>query len=264
MATKSGWLVKEGNGIKTWKKRWFTLKGMNLHYSKDEKKHSKGQDQGIIDLEDAASIKASNNKKKKNYCFEISTPDRTYFICASNNQEMQEWIDSCLNAKKKATQATAPSQSQTSAPSKSNGKQPEKSEPQEKKIGIEDFVLLTVVGEGSFGKVLRVRKNDNGKIYAMKVLDKQMIIKRDELEHTMAEKSILQKLDCPFLVRLHYTFQTSTKLYFIMDFVNGGELFFHLQQQKRFEPERVKFYCAEIVLGLKYLHDKGIFSSLKS
>jgi len=85
-----------------------------------------------------------------------------------------------------------------------------------------------------------------------------MIIKRNELEHTRAEKSILQKLECPFLVKLHYTFQTTSKLYFILDYVNGGELFFHLQNQKKFDPERVKFYCAEIVLGLKYLHEKGI------
>jgi len=92
----------------------------------------------------------------------------------------------------------------------------------------------------------------------MKVLDKKSIIEKDELKHTRAERNILQKLDCPFLVKLHFTFQTTDKLYFIMDFVNGGELFFHLQNDRKFDNERVRFYCAEIVLGLKYLHEKGI------
>ena len=69
---------------------------------------------------------------------------------------------------------------------------------------------------------------------------------------------ILQKLVHPFLVNLNYSFQTSDKLYFIMDYVNGGELFFHLQKDKKFTEGRVKFYCAEIICGLEYLHNCGV------
>jgi serine/threonine protein kinase len=90
------------------------------------------------------------------------------------------------------------------------------------------------------------------------VLNKATILERGEMEHTKSEKSILQKLQSPFLVCLHFTFQTSDKLYFIMDYVNGGELFYHLQKERKFDAERVRFYCAEIVLGLAYLHSKGI------
>jgi len=129
---------------------------------------------------------------------------------------------------------------------------------EQEKVSVKDFDLLNVVGKGSFGKVLQVRKKDNGRIYAMKVLNKKTILERNELEHTKAEKNILQKLVHPFLVNLNYSFQTEDKLYFIMDYVNGGELFFHLQKEEKFSEGRVKFYCAEIVLGLEYLHNCGV------
>lgn len=92
----------------------------------------------------------------------------------------------------------------------------------------------------------------------MKVLNKKNILENNELEHTRTEKNILQKLVHPFLVNLNYSFQTADKLYFIMDYVNGGELFYHLQKEHKFAPERAKFYCAEIVLGLEYLHNSGV------
>jgi len=96
------------------------------------------------------------------------------------------------------------------------------------------------------------------KVFAMKVLNKSTIIARNEVEHTRSEKSILMKLEHPFLVKLHYSFQTPDKLYFVMDYINGGELFFHLQKEKRFSEERVRFYAAEIVSGLEYLHTAGV------
>jgi len=262
---KCGWLMKEGGRWKNWKKRWFALKGGNIYYAKNERDHERGKDQGVINLEDATYIKPTNQRPKKSHCFEIPTPDRIYYISAATAQEMQDWISVCRQAKQQEidkrnppTKNDKPSTTKTTTGNSPNSPQTTKDSPKKERVGIEDFELLTVIGEGSFGKVLRVRKNNDGKIYAMKVLDKNMIIQRNELEHTRSEKSILQQLDCPFLVKLHYTFQTSSKLYFILDYVNGGELFFHLQNQKKFDGERVRFYCAEIILGLKYLHEKGI------
>jgi len=115
-----------------------------------------------------------------------------------------------------------------------------------------------VIGKGSFGKVMQVRKKDDGKIYAMKVLRKEAIIARKQVTHTKAEKSILQKIQHPFIVHLHYAFQTKDKLYMILDFINGGELFFHLKKEGRFPEARVKFYAAEIVCALAHLHSLGI------
>jgi serum/glucocorticoid-regulated kinase 2 len=126
------------------------------------------------------------------------------------------------------------------------------------KVTKDDFELLTVIGKGSFGKVMQVRKKDTGKLFAMKVLRKEAIIARKQVAHTKAEKTILQKIQHPFIVRLHYAFQTKDKLYMILDFVNGGELFFHLKKEGRFPEARVKFYAAEIVSAIAHLHSLNI------
>mmetsp|Transcript_6064 Transcript_6064/g.9442 ORF Transcript_6064/g.9442 Transcript_6064/m.9442 type:complete len:192 (-) Transcript_6064:834-1409(-) len=99
------------------------------------------------------------------------------------------------------------------------------------KVNKDDFELLTVIGKGSFGKVMQVRKKDDGKIYAMKVLRKEAIIARKQVAHTKAEKSILQKIQHPFIVNLNFAFQTEDKLYMILDYINGGELFFSFEKR---------------------------------
>lgn len=103
-----------------------------------------------------------------------------------------------------------------------------------------------------------MRKKDTHRVFAMKVLSKRLIVERNEVEHTKSEKSILMKLEFPFLVGLHYSFQTPGKLYFVMDYINGGELFFHLQKVKKFPEDHVRFYGAEIVAALEYLHSAGV------
>jgi len=118
----------------------------------------------------------------------------------------------------------------------------------------DDFELLTVIGKGSFGKVMQVRKKDDGKIYAMKVLRKDTIIARKQVTHTKSEKNILMKIQHPFIVNLNYAFQTKDKLYMILDYINGGELFYHLKKEGRFAENRVKLYAAEIACALDHLH----------
>jgi len=126
------------------------------------------------------------------------------------------------------------------------------------KCAKDDFELMTVIGKGSFGKVMQVRKKDDGKIYAMKVLRKEAIIARKQVAHTKAEKTILQKIQHPFIVKLHFAFQTKDKLYMILDYINGGELFFHLKKEGRFPEPRVKFYAAQITCALAHLHSLQI------
>lgn len=129
---------------------------------------------------------------------------------------------------------------------------------QSKPVGKEDFELLAVIGRGSFGKVMQVRKKDTGKIYAMKVMRKDAIIQKNQVTHTKDEKSILQKILHPFIVQLHFAFQTRDKLYMILDYVNGGELFYHLKKEGKFSVERVKIYAAEIASAMSHLHAQGI------
>jgi serine/threonine protein kinase len=97
------------------------------------------------------------------------------------------------------------------------------------KVSNEDFINVKVIGRGSFGKVYLVRKRDSGEAFAMKILRKDELIHKNLFEKTQAERDILQQVDCPYIVRLHYAFQTETKLYFIIDFLNGGELFTYLR-----------------------------------
>jgi len=123
---------------------------------------------------------------------------------------------------------------------------------------VDDFEVLKLIGQGSFGRVLQVKKKNTGEIYAMKVLEKAKIIAQGEVQHTMAERNILTKLKHPFLVNLNYSFQTNEQLHFVLDFVNGGELFFHLQNERRFPEDRVRFYAAEILLALEHLHNAGV------
>jgi len=106
--------------------------------------------------------------------------------------------------------------------------------------------------------VMQVRKKDDGKIYAMKVLRKDTIIARKQVTHTKSEKNILMRIQHPFIVNLNYAFQTKDKLYMILDYINGGELFFHLKKEGRFAENRVKLYAAEIASALDHLHKLDI------
>ncbi|KAG7261206.1 hypothetical protein CRUP_011788 [Coryphaenoides rupestris] len=124
------------------------------------------------------------------------------------------------------------------------------------RVGIENFELLKVLGTGAYGKVFLVRKvsgHDAGKLYAMKVLKKATIVQKAKTaEHTRTERQVLEHIrQSPFLVTLHYAFQTDTKLHLILDYVNGGELFTHLVQRVRFKEQEVALYSGEI-LGIVY------------
>ncbi|CAH0052943.1 unnamed protein product [Clonostachys solani] len=130
----------------------------------------------------------------------------------------------------------------------------EYAEPPATKLGIENFELLKVVGKGSFGKVMQVRKKDTNRIYALKTIRKAKIISRSEVAHTLAERSVLAQINNPFIVPLKFSFQSPEKLYFVLAFVNGGELFHHLTIERRFDINRSRFYTAELLCALECLH----------
>ncbi|XP_051945814.1 ribosomal protein S6 kinase alpha-2-like [Xyrauchen texanus] len=122
------------------------------------------------------------------------------------------------------------------------------------------FQLLKVLGQGSYGKVFLVRKikgSDTGQLYAMKVLKKATLKVRDRVRSKM-ERDILAEVNHPFIVKLHYAFQTEGKLYLILDFLRGGDLFTRLSKEVMFTEEDVKFYLAELALALDHLHSLGI------
>ncbi|RHY24967.1 hypothetical protein DYB32_008589 [Aphanomyces invadans] len=126
------------------------------------------------------------------------------------------------------------------------------------KTSIDDFELLKVIGKGSYGKVTLVRKKDNSKLFAMKTLNKSNVKRRNQVEHTRTERRVLGFGKHPYIVHLHYAFQTKQKLYFVIDYCPGGELFFHLSRMERFPEPMAMVYAAEITLALDHLHSLGV------
>lgn len=132
---------------------------------------------------------------------------------------------------------------------------------EKKQVGPDDFQVLKLIGKGTFGQVYQVKKKDTRRIYAMKVLSKKVIIQKKEVAHTLGERNILVRTAMaasPFIVGLKFSFQTPTDLYLVTDYMSGGELFWHLQKEGRFQEARAKFYIAELILALQHLHEHDI------
>lgn len=127
--------------------------------------------------------------------------------------------------------------------------------------GPDDFQILRLIGKGTFGQVYQVRKKDTGRIYAMKVLSKKVIVQKKEVAHTVGERNILVRTamsESPFIVGLKFSFQTQNDLFLVTDYMSGGELFWHLQKEGRFDEKRAKFYIAELILAIQHLHNNDI------
>lgn len=123
---------------------------------------------------------------------------------------------------------------------------------------LDSFKMIKVIGKGSFGKVFLVREIRTNEMFALKVLKKDNIIKRNQVEHTRTERSVLGYVRHPFIVGLSMAFQSKDKLYFVLDYCAGGELFFHLSKVGKFAEPRARFYAAEITLAIEYVHSLDI------
>ncbi|KAF9354393.1 Serine/threonine kinase [Mortierella sp. AD094] len=130
-----------------------------------------------------------------------------------------------------------------------------------RKYGLNDFHFLAVLGRGNFGKVMLAEDKKGGELYAVKALKKDSIVQHDEVESARSEKRIFQianKERHPFLTTLHSCFQTETRLYFVMEYIRGGDLMMHIQRDRRFGERRAKFYGCEVLLALQYFHQNDI------
>lgn len=133
------------------------------------------------------------------------------------------------------------------------------SESESKAISLNDFDLIRVIGRGSYAKVLMVELKKTKRIYAMKVIKKELVTDDEDIDWVQTEKHVFETAsNHPFLVGLHSCFQTASRLFFVIEFVRGGDLMFHMQRQRRLPEEHARFYSAEICLALNFLHDRGI------
>lgn len=123
----------------------------------------------------------------------------------------------------------------------------------------EDFKVIRVIGTGAYGKVFLVQERRSGRFFAMKTLKKASILLHSkQTEHTKAEREILEAVRHPFIVKLYYAFQTKKKLYLVLEYVGGGELFTHMLKERMLSEDATRFFAAELILALEHLHSLGI------
>lgn len=250
MYSKEGWLYKQGIMLRAWKKRWFSLKGSQLHYSENPKK----KDLGVIYLNGATCELSPESKKQP--AFKVIIPNaRTYFFVAESKEETNAWIDMIS----KSIEETRNSGNEI------NNAAPKEVDVEKKdSISLDDFQLIRVLGRGTYGKVQLVRCKRDQKLYAMKTISKRLLEETEQIDQILTEKNVLLKAYHPFLVSAHYTFQTPQKLFMVLDYVPGGELFGRLKEEGRFSENRTILYAAEILLGLGHLHKLGfVYRDLK-
>ena len=236
IARWEGFLCKQGSKFQTWKRRWFRMVGDSLYYY-----GAPGDEapKGVIgDLMEASACPIPERMAQLGrgpYGFGIFTPSRTLLLEADSEREMMEWIAAITRMEERCA------------------------------VGKADFEWLHLLGQGHYGKVKLARMKSTKELYAVKCMKKKLLVDRDQVDNIQAERRILGRVKHPFVVALHYAFQSPSTLYLAMDYCPGGELYNYLDKRREPLPlEDVKIFAAELVLGLEYLHEMGVvFRDLK-
>jgi len=253
---KEGWLMKRGEYIKNWRPRYFILRtdGTFLGY-----KEKPSADNNQVPLNNFSVHKSQVMSKDQRdvfafivRCLQWTTIiERTF--SANTSQERADWM-----------QAIEDVSSQLNGRSESKSSKDDPSTQASRRMTLTDFEFLEVLGKGTFGKVILVKEKRTAEFHAMKILKKAVIVAKDEVTHTMTEKRVLQQSHHPFLTALKYSFQTKDCLCFVLEYVNGGEIFFHLSRERIFSEDRARFYGCEIIMAIDYLHrQEVIYRDLK-
>uniref|UniRef100_A0AAR2JX28 non-specific serine/threonine protein kinase n=1 Tax=Pygocentrus nattereri TaxID=42514 RepID=A0AAR2JX28_PYGNA len=263
-------LFPPGEYIKNWRPRYFLLKADGSFIGYKEKPQDADFAYPLNNFSVAKCQLMKTERPKPNTfiirCLQWTTViERTFHV--DTPEERDEWVEAIqMVADKLAKQEEEGILcSPTSQIEIVNEEEMDTSISHHKrKVTMNDFDYLKLLGKGTFGKVILVKEKASGTYYAMKILKKEVIIAKDEVAHTLTESRVLKNTRHPFLTSLKYSFQTKDRLCFVMEYVNGGELFFHLSRERVFSEDRTRFYGAEIVSALDYLHSaKIVYRDLK-
>nr|XP_061791364.1 RAC-gamma serine/threonine-protein kinase-like isoform X3 [Nerophis lumbriciformis] len=267
---KEGWVQKRGEYIKNWRPRYFLLKTDGSFIGYKDKPQDSDLAYPLNNFSVAKCQLMKTERPKPNTfiirCLQWTTViERTFHV--DTPDERDEWAEAIqMVAESLAKQEEEGILcSPTSQIENVNEEEMDTSiSHYKRKVTMNDFDYLKLLGKGTFGKVILVREKASGTYYAMKILKKEVIIAKDEVAHTLTESRVLKNTRHPFLTSLKYSFQTKDRLCFVMEYVNGGELFFHLSRERVFSEDRTRFYGAEIVSALDYLHSaKIVYRDLK-
>ncbi|XP_023085224.1 RAC-beta serine/threonine-protein kinase isoform X4 [Piliocolobus tephrosceles] len=264
---KEGWLHKRGEYIKTWRPRYFLLKSDGSFIGYKERPEAPDQTLPPLNNFSVAECQLMKTERPRPNTFVIrclqwtTVIERTFHV--DSPDEREEWmraIQMVANSLKQRAPGEDLMDYKCGSPSDSSAAEEMEVAVSKAraKVTMNDFDYLKLLGKGTFGKVILVREKATGRYYAMKILRKEVIIAKDEVAHTVTESRVLQNTRHPFLTALKYAFQTHDRLCFVMEYANGGELFFHLSRERVFTEERARFYGAEIVSALEYLHSRDV------
>lgn len=129
---------------------------------------------------------------------------------------------------------------------------------EKQKLSLDKYTTISVIGNGSYAKVLLVKDKETGEFFALKILKKEHVEKRRQEDKVLVERNILVNIDHPFVIHFRGSFQNQKKLYFVLEYCAGGELFNLITKKKRFSEDQARFYAAQMVLVLEHLHSKDI------
>ncbi|KAF8814461.1 hypothetical protein BYT27DRAFT_7250038 [Phlegmacium glaucopus] len=186
---------------------------------------------------------------------------RTYTSSSpsQNGTESQTGDESSSSAAKNGQRRRSSARKKRSASSAAVPKEPRKSQ---RKVVIDDFEMMRVLGKGCAGKVLLVRHKQTSDLFALKAITKRHVLAHQELQHTLTEQAVLKRMAAesrdPFVVKLWWSFHDKENLFLVMDFHPGGDLATQLARWGRLGRDRARFYAAEIVEGVEGLHAAGV------
>jgi serine/threonine protein kinase len=232
-------LLRQNPFLKTWKRHFYAIEGDSFVEFDLESRSEESR----LRVTSSSRIERIT-KRSKAYTFQIClTMNCRPFVYAPDTEDLlTQWLAVLNEIKLLSEPRPAPTI----------------------KLGLTDFEIVSVIGRGTYGKVSLVRHRESGQLFAMKAMSKSLLVQGGNIQQILAERDVLLRNQHPFLVAAHFTFQTDSKIFLILDYVPGGELFHRLREEQRFIEPRARLITAELVLALGHLHKNGfIYRDLK-